>query len=95
MGVDIHIVAVGSRSFVEQMALRYAPGHLVVVPHANILFCLGPLALGSHPSALSGTLGPPALGVTDLSGLIHSASHISETLSMEGSAQRGPVPSSY
>jgi len=70
VGVDIHIVAVGSRSFVDQMALRYAPGHLVVVLHANILFCLGPLALGSYPSTLSAALGPPAFGVTNLSGLI-------------------------
>ena len=74
VGVDIHIVAVGSRSFVAQMALRYAPGHLVVLLHSNILPRLGPSALGHCPSvgppALPATLGPSALGVTDLSGLI-------------------------
>ena len=78
MGVDIHIVAVGSRSFVAQMALRYAPGHLVVLLHSNILPRLGPSALGHCPSvgppALPATLGPSALGVTDLSGLIQRAS---------------------
>jgi hypothetical protein len=82
--VDTHIVAVGSRLYMAQLALRYAPGQLIVLHHSDTSLRLGPVALGGYPpvgpSALPATLGPSALGVTDLSALIHQREYASKSL---------------
>src|SRR5947209_7599340 len=72
--LDTHILATGPRPFVAQPAFRYAPGRLVAPPRSSAPPVPRPWALGPSsrvgPSALPATLGPSALGVTDLSALL-------------------------